>query len=207
MIDWPSAVLSGTLSAYWSGVVLFAVVNLWRYRRLAGIWPRDRVERIMWPFWVPLIALWIALPWLALRRGHSWLGLAANAHSLPGLQALRLVATLLGFGCFVATVVCWSRMGKNWSVAVVPGQKTELVRNGPYAVVRHPIYALSIALMICSVVVIPTLPMLALAMLHLPFVRIKARNEERYLRAVHGGVYTNYCRRTGRFFPRMRAAS
>jgi protein-S-isoprenylcysteine O-methyltransferase Ste14 len=178
-----------------------AVVNRWRHGRSAGFWPKNRVERLIWPVWVPVIALWIVLPWLALCRGHDWLGLADSGGGVDGLNVPRLIAALLGFGCFAATAICWVRLGKNWSMAIVPKQKAELVRSGPYAVVRHPIYALSIALMLCSVVVVPTLPMLALALLHLPFMRIKARSEEQFLRTIHGEPYTDYCRRTGRFFP------
>jgi Isoprenylcysteine carboxyl methyltransferase (ICMT) family len=207
MIDLPSAILSATVSAYWSGVGILAVVNRLRHGRRAGFWPSKGVERLIWPLWVPVIALWIVLPWLALCRGHAWMGLAEPGRVPISLNGPRLLAALLGFVCFAATAVCWARLGRNWSMAVVPRQKTELVRNGPYAVVRHPIYALSIALMLCSLVVVPTLPMLALALLHLPFMRIKARSEERFLRTLHGQPYSDYCRRTGRFFPRLRAAS
>jgi protein-S-isoprenylcysteine O-methyltransferase Ste14 len=206
VIDLPSAILSAALSAYWSGVGIMAVVNRWRYGRPAGLWPNNRIERILWPVWVPVVVLWNVLPWLALCRGHAWLGLAEPDRVSVDLIAPRLLAALLGFGCFAATVACWVRLGRNWSVAVIPGQKAELVRNGPYAIVRHPIYALSIGLMLCSVVVVPTLAMLALALLHLPFMRIKARSEERFLRTIHGKPYSDYCRRTGRFFPRLRAA-
>jgi protein-S-isoprenylcysteine O-methyltransferase Ste14 len=189
-IDLPSAILSMTLSAYWAGVAITALVNRWQHGRSAGIWPSSRAERFLWPTWVPVIVLWNVLPWLALSRSPNWL-------------LLRFLAALLGAGCFVATVVCWMQLGKNWSMAVVPGQKTELVQTGPYALVRHPIYALSIALMLCSVVVVPTRPMLTLAVLHLSFLWIKARNEEQFLHVLHGRLYTDYCGRTGRFVPSL----
>jgi protein-S-isoprenylcysteine O-methyltransferase Ste14 len=207
VIDLPSAILSAALSAYWSGVTVTAVVNRCRYGRSAGIWPKKRVERLLWPIWVPLIVMWNLLPWLAVCRGRGWLGLAVSAHGYSGLNAVRLLAALVGVGCFLATVVCWMRLGRNWSMAVVPGQKTELVRAGLYGIVRHPIYALSMALMLCSVVVVPTWPMLILTVLHLPFMAIKARSEERFLREAHGERYLSYCRRTGRFFPRFHLAS
>src|SRR5579875_709382 len=102
MIDLPSAILSATLSAYWSGVAVTALVNRRRHGRSAGIWPSNRVERTLWPIWAPLIGLWNVLPWCALSRGHGW-------------WTLRLAAALLGLGCFGATVVCWTRLGRNWS--------------------------------------------------------------------------------------------
>ncbi len=205
--DLPSALLSATLFAYWSGVIVKSLVNRWRHGRSAGIWPKDRIERLVWPFWTPVIGLWIVLPWLALFCGQRWLGLANPTLGESGLFAPRLVAALLGFICFVATVACWQHMGKSWSMAVVPKERTELVQTGLYAVVRHPIYALSIALMLCSLVVIPWWPMLAVAAIHCCFMAIKARNEERFLLGVHGESYAGYCRRTGRFFPRLRATN
>ncbi len=206
MSDLPSALLSATLTAYWSGVVVKSVVNRWRHGRSAGFWPKDRIERLLWPVWTPIIGLWVVLPWLALLRGRDWLGLVNPALGDAGLFAPRLVAALVGLVCFVATVACWQRMGKSWSMAVVPKERTELVQTGLYAVVRHPIYALSIALMLCSVAVIPSWPMLAVASIHCCFMAIKARSEERFLLDVHGESYAGYCRRTGRFVPRLRAA-
>jgi protein-S-isoprenylcysteine O-methyltransferase Ste14 len=203
--DLPGTILSTTLWAYWSGVVLKSLVNRWRHGRSAGFWPRKRAERLLWPVWVPLIAAWNVLPWLALTRSNPWLGLPEAARN-PAVLGLRLLAAMLGAGCFLLTAACWVRMGKSWSMAVVPGEKTELVQTGPYALVRHPIYALSITLMLCSALVIPTVPMIGVAMVHVLFMTLKARSEEQSLLEAHGTSYADYCRRTGRFFPRLTAA-
>lgn len=90
-------------------------------------------------------------------------------------------------------------------MAVIPTQTTPLVTTGIYALVRHPIYSLSMFLMISSLVVVPTLPMSVIAVSHLIFLMIKVRNEEKFLRAVHGPLYVDYCRSTGRFLPRLTA--
>jgi len=96
-------------------------------------------------------------------------------------------------------------MGKSWRMAVTPRERTELVTTGLYAYLRHPIYALSILLMLCSAVVVATVPMLVVAAIHIALMVLKARNEERFLLTVHGDAYRSYCRRTGRFFPWPRA--
>ena len=72
-------------------------------------------------------------------------------------------------------------MGRNWRMAIAPDQQTELVTTGLYRLVRHPIYALSILLMTCTVVVVPTLPVAAMAVVHIGLMLTKARNEERFL--------------------------
>ena len=67
---------------------------------------------------------------------------------------------------------------------------------------RHPIYALSILLMLCTLAIVPTLPMLVVAVVHIALMNAKARSEERHLLAVHGDAYARYLRTSGRFLPR-----
>jgi protein-S-isoprenylcysteine O-methyltransferase Ste14 len=55
--------------------------------------------------------------------------------------------------------------------------------------------------MACSLVVVPTAPMLAVAAVHFMLLQLKARNEERHLVVVHGDAYRRYAASTGRFLP------
>ena len=88
-------------------------------------------------------------------------------------------------------------------MAVTPGEKTDLVTTGLYRTIRHPIYALSILLMMATAVVLPTPPMIAVALVNVTLTNLKARNEERHLLAMHGESYAAYLARTGRFLPRF----
>jgi len=83
--------------------------------------------------------------------------------------------------------------------------KTELITDGPFRRIRHPIYAYQALLVLCSAVILPTVPMLIVAATHLALVNVKARNEERHLLSSHGDVYARYVARTGRFVPRFGA--
>jgi protein-S-isoprenylcysteine O-methyltransferase Ste14 len=56
--------------------------------------------------------------------------------------------------------------------------------------------------MLCTVAIVPTLPMFAIAAVHMVLMNLKARNEERHLLAVHGDAYARYLRASGRFLPR-----
>ena len=80
---------------------------------------------------------------------------------------------------------------------------TNLITDGLFRRIRHPIYAFSVLLMLCSAVILPSLPMLAVAAVHVLLMNIKARNEERHLLQSHGEAYARYLARTGRFFPRL----
>jgi protein-S-isoprenylcysteine O-methyltransferase Ste14 len=121
------------------------------------------------------------------------------------LSALRWGGAAIGLACLALSIECWLRMGRNWRMAVTPDQRTELVTTGLYGRVRHPIYALSIVLMLCTLVVAPTAPVAVMAVIHIALMMAKARNEERFLAQLHGEPYLRYLERTGRFVPRVRA--
>jgi protein-S-isoprenylcysteine O-methyltransferase Ste14 len=155
----------------------------------------------MWLVWVPLVAAWMTLPILALRSDSRVFALPAFALA-PPYAGLRWVAALGALGCLLATWRVWRAMGANWSMAVTAERNRELLTEGPFARVRHPIYSLSLLLMLCSLAVVPTLPMLVVAVVHAILMILKARNEERFLLGLHGEAYARYCARTGRFVPR-----
>ena len=83
--------------------------------------------------------------------------------------------------------------------------KTALITDGPFRRIRHPIYAFSILLMVCTAIVLPTWPMLVVAAIQIALYNAKARNEERHLLKSHGEAYAVYIERTGRFIPRCGA--
>ena len=59
--------------------------------------------------------------------------------------------------------------------------------------------------MLCTMVVVPTLPMLVLGVVHIALMVVKAVNEERHMLARHGAAYATYLEATGRFLPRLRS--
>lgn len=201
MRDGPALALAVTVWIYWLCVGVLIVRVRRRTRKLAGIVPSQPLEVAMGLVWVPVVLAWMVLPYLAATR-------AAGTFALPDVArealALRAFAAAAGVACLGLSIRAWRRMGRSWRMAVSPGEKTELVTSGPFAHVRHPIYSLSIALMLCTVVAVPTAPMLVVAVVHIALMALKARNEERFLAGVHGALYADYCRRTGRFLPRWR---
>jgi len=205
MQDLPLAVLAATVSSYWVGVgVMIARVRR-HTKKVVGLVPEQRLERLMWLVWVPLVAAWIFVPWATLTRSGAVPALPALALREPAFAALRWVAALVAVIALAGTIRCWLRMGSDWRMDVGLDRKTDLITDGLFARVRHPIYAFSILLMLCSVAIVPTLPMTLIAAVHIVLMILKARNEERHLCALHGDAYAQYLRRTGRFFPRRPA--
>lgn len=196
-------VVAVTVTAYWLGVGRM-IVRVRRHRHAdAGLVPEQPRERAMWLLFVPLVAAWIALPWIGLGREGGLLGVPAFARE-AFYPALRVAAAAAAVLALLATARCWKRMGDDWRMDVSQ-RHTALITDGPFRRIRHPIYAFSILLIVCTALVLPTVPMIALAVVHVALMHAKARNEEAFLAAMHGDAWRHYAARTGRFVPRLMA--
>jgi protein-S-isoprenylcysteine O-methyltransferase Ste14 len=202
--DWPAVLVVAIIWSYWLGVGVMIVRVHRKTRKLGGLVPEQSLERVMWLIWVPLIAAWLSLPYLALVRTHAPLALPPFVRVAPIYAALRWVAACGAIAALLATSLCWSRMGASWRMGVSNSGREVLITEGMFRYVRHPIYALSMVLMACSVIVVPTLPMVAIGAVHFVLLHLKARNEERHLLSVHGQAYRDYLAHTGRFVPWLR---
>jgi protein-S-isoprenylcysteine O-methyltransferase Ste14 len=107
----------------------------------------------------------------------------------PGwlLAATALVATGLGFS---ALARIW--LGRNWSAEVTVKHDHELIRSGPYALVRHPIYAGALlALLGTAISVDKWRAVLGFVLVVMAFVR-KLTIEERFMSEQFGDAYARY---------------
>jgi len=203
MNDLPAIITATTICAYWLGVGVM-IVRVKRHSRETPILsPKMPLERFMGLVFIPVVTLWMLLPWLARNGSTPLLAPSPLAAEVPVYVACRWLAAIVAVLCFAATVRCWARMGRDWRMAVAVGEKTNLITDGPFSRIRHPIYAFQILLMFCTVIVVPTLPMLVVAVTHFTLMNVKARNEERYLLQTQPEDYSRYVQRTGRFFPRL----
>ena len=201
MTDLPILITVVTICAYWFGVGVMIVRVKRHSRDVALLSPKQPLERLMGLIFLPIVALWVAVPWLAQSASGAVWALPEIARA-PAYAFARWIAALVAVICLAATARCWAHMGKDWRMAVAVGEKTNIITDGPFRRIRHPIYAFQILLMICTLVVVPTVPMLAVAVAHIVWMNLKARNEERHLLATQGDDYAGYMQRTGRFFPR-----
>jgi protein-S-isoprenylcysteine O-methyltransferase Ste14 len=88
----------------------------------------------------------------------------------------------------------WARvhLGTNWSLNVARKRDRELVRSGPYARVRHPIYSGALlAFLVVAVGRGDVGALLGCALLWYSLLR-KVRIEERWLQQTFGDAYTHY---------------
>jgi protein-S-isoprenylcysteine O-methyltransferase Ste14 len=123
---------------------------------------------------------------------------------LPRSPFVDVVAvTVTGLGIAFAI---WARfyIGQNWSSAVSIKVGHQLIRTGPYAWVRHPIYSgLLLAMIGTAIARREPRGFVGFALLWLAFL-IKSRMEEGFMRKTFGQEYEEYSRSTGALVPRVR---
>ena len=119
--------------------------------------------------------------------------------------ATGLAGQLLQLGG-LACMAC-AALGRIWSSVFIAGFKdAQLVRAGPYAMLRHPLYALSLLAMLGAG--LTTLSLAITVTLLAAFAVIYTRaasSEDRFLRGAHGDAYDRYAREVRAFLPRWSA--
>ncbi len=115
---------------------------------------------------------------------------------------LWLGAALVFAGIFFAI---WARatIGRNWSAEVQIKQEHQLIRSGPYAHIRHPIYTgMLIAVAGSALAIGEYHALFGLLVVGFGFAR-KAKTEEAFLSAQFGPAFAEHQRHTGFFLPRF----
>jgi len=113
------------------------------------------------------------------------------------------VAMFVDVLAFVLILI--ATFGRLWALMYISGHKTkDLVTDGPYSVVRNPLYVFSFIGAFGIGLVSDNLYILVLLVfifgLYYPFV---IRGEERNLHSVHGKAFEVYRKRTPMFIPRI----
>jgi protein-S-isoprenylcysteine O-methyltransferase len=107
---------------------------------------------------------------------------------------------LTAAGCAFAI---WARMllGGNWSAHVTVKHGHRLIRQGPYTIVRHPIYTGFLLALLGAALALGELR--GIAGLALAFIgwRMKSRLEEAFMTAQFGAAYTEYQRQVKALIP------
>jgi len=134
---------------------------------------------------VALLALVLAL--VAVSERPLFAGLAGEALALAGFACIACAA-----------------LGRVWTSLFIAGFKdAHLVRTGPYAALRHPLYALSLLAMLGAGLAARSLSItLGLLATFGVLYAATARGEDAWLGAGHGAEFERYRREVRAFLPR-----
>jgi len=156
-------------------------------RRLLRKEPRAK-QRLWVRLWTPLWLGLFLLPGFDYRFGWSRIVLGGVPASICVLAQVPIVASwLLIFQVFRRNTFAAA------VVQVETGQR--VVADGPYRIVRHPMYAATVPMLLCLPLAMGSYFALPLALPLIALLVYRLRDEERLLLAELPG-YAEYCRRT-----------
>ena len=157
----------------------------------------DGVERVLFclvfmgTFLLPL--LYLFTPWLSFAD-------------------YRLPALAPWLGSVVMATALWlfwrshSDLGRNWSVTLQVRKGHELIKNGVYRFIRHPMYAAIWLFGLAQGLLLQNWlagwsALITFAVMYF----VRAPREEQMMRECFGQEYRDYVQQTGRLFPRIRS--
>ncbi len=160
-----------------------------RARRVKGRQASVTVRRGMWG--LALETAGLALAWLP-------------GEPAPG--AGRVIASM-ALAPAGAALAWWAveHLGTQWRIQAGLWPDHKLVRTGPYGLVRHPVYASMLALLLATGLLRASWPQLAAALaLYLAGTEIRVRIEDGLLASRFGGEFESYRRAVAAYLPPLR---
>jgi len=179
-----SAVLIGSFAVF----MFVAQIARARGRQRRGPSVQRAIGIAQWSpyfFWVPYVVIWLR-PGPSIERSEpiTWLGL------------------VLGVGGVAFALWAIVAIGRHYDLELEVHADHEVVRTGPYRLVRHPIYTGLLIHLVGACLATGNLLLLAGTLLVvLPIFYIRASTEERLLREQLGPTYDAYAREVGMLIP------
>lgn len=177
--------------------------------------------------WI-LLALWIIwlFPYVVRRRGGGAKPAVTAHHARWGmvLQAVAFAivcfhvpgqtepsATRIGIAIALAAIAIYTgfsataALGKQWRFDAALNPDHDLIQSGPYRVVRHPIYASMLAMVVATALILSNWIALCISLVFF-FIgtEIRIRTEESLLRERFGPRYELYSRHVFAYLPGLR---
>ena len=183
-------------------VVVFAALALAmpliRLSRKHGLWGivagKDAVQSAMVTALLGAVVAVLVWTLLLAVLGTSTLGVWAAPKWFPIAGAVVAISGL------VLVVVAQIQMGASWRIGISE-TPTELVTQGVFRWVRHPIYTGVVALLLGLVLMSPS-PWTIMGACWLgSLINVQARLEEAAIGPHAGPAFDSWARQTGRFFP------
>ena len=192
-IDWIAATGFFGMMASWIG---FAAVFLFRKRPpKAQETKRDKAS--YWGIGLQAVGYWIV--WFFARPYFSPI--------FPMPRAAEIVTAALTITIGAASVwlsgAAVTTLGKQWTFQARVVKDHELITQGPYSLVRNPIYLGMFGMLLATGLAVGRLPvLLAAIVVFLIGIEIRIRTEENLLREAFGEKFDEYARRVPALIPR-----
>jgi protein-S-isoprenylcysteine O-methyltransferase Ste14 len=174
-------------------IVVWAISAIGAKRNIGGrrIWWREIGLRL-----AIVVVIVLAFRNPLFKRALLGAGLSAvNTNAVAGIAGMALCA--LGVGLAI-----WARLllGTNWGMPMSQKANPELIKSGPYAYIRHPIYT-GVILAVLGTTVGASLLWAIPLVLAAPYLIFSARQEEKFMARQFPEEYPAYIRRTKMLIP------
>lgn len=182
------------ISATWIAFFIFWLISSFSAKRIAK---QERGGGI------PRRLLTLAVGWVLLAYGNDpRLGPLALRFLPRALWIAWLGAAITAAGVLFAI---WARIhiGRYWSATVALKDEHQLIRSGPYARIRHPIYTGILLAIAGSAIAVGTYAGLLALAIFVMSLWLKGRKEEALLAGEFGSAFDEHRRHTGFFLPKL----
>jgi protein-S-isoprenylcysteine O-methyltransferase Ste14 len=162
-----------------------------------------RWTEVAWIAGALVVTLWPLGVFVAPEYAYHW----PPFPDFPGSWAVQV------FGVALVGSAGWlfgssaRALGPHMTPSIQVREGHRLVQEGPYRLVRHPVYTAIMTLAIGQALFFLSFPVALFAVLLVGLANYRARLEEALLRSpeAFGATYDAYVARTGRFLPRLRS--
>jgi protein-S-isoprenylcysteine O-methyltransferase Ste14 len=150
----------------------------------------SRLVQLSWAFLSVALLSFGRLPW-------GPLGIRVIPRSFV-LGNAGLALTIVGIA-----FALWARfyLGRNWSGRVTLKENHELIRTGPYAIVRHPIYTGFLVALTGTVIAIGEIRAILALVIVAAGLHFKSKTEEQFMSDKFGNQYAAYRREVKSLIP------
>jgi protein-S-isoprenylcysteine O-methyltransferase Ste14 len=146
---------------------------------------------------IALQSVAFAAVWLTPR--HNWWALPP---SQAGEIAVAVVAVLLAYSSALLSLRAVQTLGKQWTYQARVLKDHDLITQGPYSIVRNPIYLGMFGMLLSTGLVFSHWWLALIAIVFfLVGNRIRIRSEEKLLRETFGKKFDDYAARVPAFIP------
>ena len=183
----------------WTWYFIVGCFIVWLLFWVATAFNVKRTVETYGDHWSRIVLIAAGVLWLL--SGHI-IGIAPEPiyvwHTSLGLGLLTDVLAVVGI-----LITIWSRiaLGRNWSANVTFKQDHELIRTGPYAYVRHPIYTGGLLFATAAVINSGQLYWFFLLVLLSIGIYTKCKDEEKLLTKHFPREYADYKKQTKALIP------
>ena len=189
----PTVVQSATLLAFFAGLVAFFIATIIARIGRKGEAGKKETSR------ASMLGVLIQMLAMGLTSGPMQI----QGNWADGWLSWRTIAVILLMAASVGIFLAASKaMGDNWAIVARVREDHRLVTNGPFAIVRHPIYlALFLFMLALAITAARESRLVAAVPIYMVGTLIRINIEEAMLRNHFGAAYADYAKRVKRFLP------